>query len=106
ELQDTVVGHPFDDVVEEDDATIAELRLPGLEVVQDGLVRLVAVDVKQVDLPIVEAVQSLVESHLEEGREARVPRVVVSPQVCEDLGTIPPALGITDPRIDREGLSR
>ena len=56
-------------VVEQDDPSLAELRQPRLEVVGDGVVRVAAVDVEQVDRAVGEVRRRLVEGLREQARE-------------------------------------
>ena len=72
-------------VVEQHDAAVAQLRQPRLDVVRDGLVRVAAVDVEQVDRAVGEASGRLVERLREQARERAVERVVVRAQLLEHL---------------------
>ena len=87
-------------VVQQEDAALPELREPALDVVGDRLVRVAAVDVKQVDRPVHESVRRLVERLREQRRERPVERVVVGPQLLEHLGPVRARVRVALPRVD------
>ena len=82
--------HVLAGVVQEYDGARAQLREPRMEVMADGLIVMAAVDMKQIDAPVLEAFERVVEGHLEQGGESPVERVVVTSQFFED-GRVGPA---------------
>src|SRR5262249_48412010 len=92
---------PYIDVVQEDDTTFTNLGEPALEIVADGLVGMVAVDVEQIDTGVTKVSESFVKSAMHELRERAVQWVMVCSQCREHFWPIKPGLRITLPGIDR-----
>src|SRR5262249_38957054 len=63
------VALPHVDVVQKNDPALAHLRKPTFEVVANGLVGVIAVDVQQVDRAVAKVPEGLVEGTLHETRE-------------------------------------
>ena len=86
-------------VVQEDDAARAHLREPRLEVMPDGLIRVIAVNVQQVNRAVAEARQGFVESASDEAGEVLVEWVVVRPQVFQHLRPVEAAVLVAPPHV-------
>src|SRR5262249_13787114 len=90
---------PHVDVVEEDDTAFARLRQPGREVVLDGLVSMVAVDVQEVDAAVRKIALRFVKRTLNEAREPPVQGVVMGPEFFEHLGNVMARMRVALPAI-------
>ena len=102
EPPDAEVPLPDVGVVQQDDPPAAELREPAVEVVTDGVVGVEPVDVQQVDRPVRELPQGLVEGGLQERRDSAVAGVVVRPQLGQDFRAVDAAVFVPLPGVDGE----
>jgi len=99
---DQVIGN----VVEENDSALADLAPPCFEVAGDGFVRVISVEVEEIDLLVSEPAGRLVEGGLDQRGETGMMRVIVAPQVGENLGTGTATSDIAWPRFDVASASR
>jgi hypothetical protein len=87
--------------VKDNDRSPAELRKPGFEVVLDGFVGVVPVDMEEVDAAPFEPGQRFVECHSEKGGETAISRAMKGAEVREDVFTVAAAVFVACPSIHR-----
>jgi hypothetical protein len=87
------------DVVKEDDGTRGEFLPPRLQVVRDGLIRVITVHVQQIDTGIGKVLDGIVECGTNQTRKGPVAGVVMSGQFLEDFFAVISGVGITPPGV-------
>jgi hypothetical protein len=103
EPPDTEILNLFDYVVEQDHPSVAQFRSPGLKIMTNSLVSMIAVDMKEVDLAVAETRGSFVEGHFQKGGKVAVSRVVMLSQLAEHLRPVDPVVGVSFPGVHRNG---
>src|SRR5262245_10239990 len=75
---------------------------PGREIMLDVVVEMAAIDMEQIDAPVRELVDRVIESRANECREGGIPAVVISAHVLVDLLPVEAGVLVAAPRIHGE----
>jgi len=91
-------------VMKEHDGIFSELRVPEREVVLDVIVELAAVDMEQVDRPVDEIAERIIDGRTDQAREGRVLFLVPRGNGPEHALVVEPRVLVTFPCIDGVGV--
>ena len=91
------------DVVQQDHSARRQLRPPSLEVVPNGVQGVIAVEVQQVDRPVGEMGQRVVESGADQARETCIMPIVVRAKLGEYIVAVKAGLRIAQPGVHGVG---
>ena len=91
---------PHFGVVKQNDGPVAELAAPAFKVVPDRFVRVQAIDVQQIDAAVRNVAERFIERLLQKCGEMPVPRIVVLPQLFQNLLAVMACVRVTLPSVN------